>query len=300
MNGKYNNNKGKSEGTTRREYAKSYDHLTDDYFHRSLAIDLDTSGADLTGAVEAHAVPVTWKRSAVCPNVKSVRGGPPRHHFNCPVCEGRRYIYWDEQDLLATFQNLNHEQSYYIAGRFVSGTVRITFPSGKLPNFWDLVVPQRQVSLFSEIVYVPKKNPSVFHLRYAPLQIESVYCVVNRNHWPLGTYPPGEPDQEEVLYKFAKEDFTIMESGNVKFHSKLPMTGALTFVYWHKPYFIIIDLERLSRFSPDLTGGSIEKELEGFPITAIARLDYFVYDDWDSKVNEDHYRYDDGEKLIEK
>ena len=286
-------------GTTRRENAKPYSHLTDDYFQRSLAVQLDTSGADLTGAVESHAIPVIWKRSAVCPNVKSVRGGPPRHHFNCPVCEGRRYIYWDEEELLVTFQNLNHEQSYYVSGRFISGTVRITFPSGKLPNFWDLIIPQKEVGLYSEVVYLPIKDPSVFRLRYAPVALEGAYCVTNRSTWPLSTYPPGEADQQEVLYRFAKEDLTILDNGNVKIHSQIPPTKGITFVYWHKPYFLIADLERLSRFSSDLTGGSVEKELEGYPITAIARLDYFVYDDWDSKENEDHYRYDTGEKLVE-
>ena len=298
MNGK-NNNKGRH-GLTRRENAKSYSHLTDDYFQRSLAIDLDTSGADLTGAVEAHGVPVIWRRSAVCPNIKSQRGGPPRHHFNCPVCDGRRYIYWDEEELLVTFQNLNHEQSYYVAGRFVSGTVRITFPSGKLPNFWDLIIPKKEVSLYSEVVYVPIKDPTVYRLRYKPIQLESAYCVTNRANWPLDTYPPGRPDQQEVLYRFSKDDFTVLPTGDVKFHSKLPPTQAVTFVYWHQPNFLIMDLERLSRFSTDLSGGEIEKELEGYPITVIARLDYFVYDDWDSKENEDHYRYDDGEKLIER
>lgn len=282
---------------TRRASAKSYSHLTADYFQRGLAIDLDTSGADLTGAVQAHGVEVTWKRAAVCPNVRVQRGGPPRHNFDCPICKGRRYVYWEEQDLLATFQNLNVEQSYYIAGRFLSGTVRVTFPSGRVPTYWDMIIPKKDLILYSEVTYVSKATPNIFTLQYDPLQIEKGYCVVNRNNWPLGTIPQGTADQQEVLYTFSKDDFEILPDKRVLVKPKLPMTAAVTFVYWHRPEFVIVDIERVSRFTADLKGGDVEQNLEGYPITAIARLDYFVHDD-DDKEAQDHYLYDTGEKLI--
>jgi len=275
-----------------------YGHLTDAYFQRSLKKQLDLHGEDLDEAIGDFAHPVIWKRAAPCPNVTIQRGGVPKHNFGCPVCDDRKYFYWEEHgrgegedQFNVAVQSVNPQQQFFMLGRFISGMARITFPSGFMPNYWDRIVLKGESMLFSELVAVPQGSPFTT-LRYEPQRILSAFSYIDKANWPLPTLPPGSPEDTKALYPIDTSMLRIeRDSRKLYFASVPPNMDSFVVVYYMHPEFVILDLENVSRFT-----GSDDTERPGWPITAIGRLDFFVRGDDQS---DQPLEYDEGKAFIE-
>lgn len=272
-----------------------YKHFTENYWQRGLQRKLDITGEDFDAALRDYGHSVIWERAAPCPNLILERGDSKRHDFNCPLCKNRRWIYWQtlgdrEEEFQVTIQSVDPQQSFFMEGRFISGTARITFPAGHIPFYWDRVTVKNEIIIYSEAIPIRELSKSLV-LRYEPLRILKGVCAVNREDWDLPTLPLGDQDEEVVRRDLTEEDFRIIEgTREVEIIGFVPPTQYVTLVYYTHPEFVIIEIENISRFH-----SNVEEKL-GWPITAIGRLDFFIEGD---EQKEEPPTFDRGERLIE-
>lgn len=267
----------------------AYEMLNNNYHLRGVKRGLDTSGADASDMVEDYSSTVLWRRYAVCPNVEKQRQGAPLHRVNCDLCDNRQYIFWEERDNInVAIHEMNAEEEFKSGGKYTTNELLITFPSGLVPNYWDQIIPKSRTILYSENVYTHQSSESVYRLKYNPIRIEKVIAAVKRENWTFDYLPPNTWIDDDV-YRFElsnQEHFKVLDKHKFQILTELPNSIALSVVYWTQPVFTVVALnnvgiDSVSLFENEVSESGFETKDHGYPITVVAKLDFFINRDKD-------------------
>ena len=89
---------------------------------------------------------VSWSKAGKCPCIPEEKQAQP--DFNCPLCRGKGWYWFDTQTIQGIMTNFNEQLKYNQTGEIAAGTSYFTtLPQYKL-NFWD-----RLENLHSKIRY---------------------------------------------------------------------------------------------------------------------------------------------------
>jgi hypothetical protein len=205
-----------------------------------------------------------WEKASKCPCMKI--GGTGQPDFNCPLCTGKGWVWFDPLFIQGIVTAVNQNFRYDHPGELSSGTCNITtMPANKL-GYYDRLSQIDSLMRHSELIKKGDHNGKD-KIRFQPMEV--LYCRdLNK------IYVQGED------FKFDKMSFQIewIPGGNQ------PNTGVTyTIDYMTHPRWICIDLMPIRDTYVKSAGaaGTATKNPHAvftqLPVRASVRLEWFIF-----------------------
>lgn len=212
---------------------------------------------EFANIIEQKGYDLIWEKALKCPCMPEEKSGQP--DYNCPLCHGKGWTWFDQQDIKAAMTNFNENVRYNQVGELAQGTAYLTtLPEHKL-GFWDRVTHVDSRIRHSEVL-THGDHGGKDKLRFQPTEI--VYC---RSISTVYT--------EGVDFTFDHNSFEIDWAPT----GLEPNSGDRYSVeYLMPPRWIVIDIMNVIRdtYVKSKKPGITFQEL---PIRCTVRLEYMVF-----------------------
>ena len=219
-------------------------------------------------AVSACSVstPAVWERSCKCPNGRTDFGQAFDHLEGCDICKGSGYITWETKNIAVIAQGLEVEESFQIAGEYITGGAKILFPPGTLPNVQDRVTLKDKTMLFSQVVTLGSHKSEIQYLRYKPKEILAVIGV------GTGVPDPQDENQERTEFQesISTDSVTVVDADKRKvvLNGLVGRFEHVTIVYKAQMELVVWTILSAVRFDDNPNSSRM--------IAAICKLDWLI------------------------
>jgi hypothetical protein len=213
--------------------------------------------AEFSTIINQKGYDLLWEKALKCPCIPEEKTGQP--DFNCLLCHGRGWYWFDPQDIKAVMTNFGENVRYNQAGEIAAGTAYLTtLPENKL-GFWDRVTNLDSRIRHSEIL-THGDHGGKDKLRFQPTDI--VYCRSLSTEYIANKDFLFDPNAFELDWSLTGQE---PESGD-----------RYSVEYLMPPRWIVIDITNVIRdtFVKSKKAGITFLEL---PLRATVRLEYLVF-----------------------
>lgn len=229
---------------------REYSHLSDPFWNRGQDVRPDKSGSDLEQMRRTQTVAASWSRTAWCPNRYVTAHGTPEHVMACPLCNNDGVITWSVRPVQVSIHSISWENQFHMTGQVIQGLVKLTFPSGAVPQRLDRVQLLDEAILHNEVLHrEPSGASPIFRLQLVPRYLVAAILAVPRDEYP-GAEVPGDPQDPFVPLILDSRHMTIIGDGSdrkVMLLGTVPRSAAVTFVYYGIPEFIVAHVQGVNR-----------------------------------------------------
>lgn len=235
--------------------------------------DPSIKGVSFDQLISQRGVRVIHRKAIPCPNVQSVNTSA--HQPDCEFCDNSGIIYYGSVELWGLFSGNSIEKTFEAHGVWEMGSAVMTFPaeypSGDQADFntYDkLEFPDFQVRLW-EMKEYEERPTGIQYLRYPITKVEYAISISNG---------------VQKVYE-AGVDFNISIDGGIQwisgkepwYDSTRDIGETITFSYFAKPVYVVIQSLRELRITQELVNG--QKVARRLPQQVLVRRDYIVNQD---------------------
>lgn len=217
--------------------------------------------------IDKYGYRVTWEKNMPCPNIPYKE----THDPNCELCTDGK-LYFDSTDTRMLVEDMNLEQSFYAAGRFVTGVVRIISKYNQPVSIWDRITLTDCVVEQNNELIRRKGGNLTEKLRYEAISVHYAYTVLGG---ALTALVPGT-------------DFEISASDDRSINwlrDVVPPNTFFSIWYMRKPSYIVLDMLHWIRGMTRMDNGQVY--WHHLPRYSMGRLDFLVFDH--SRESPDQY-----------
>lgn len=119
---------------------------------------------EMNDLVEKHGIGAELRQAVLCPCIRPETG---HARASCPDCRGLRWLHPEalRQSVIVLLSSRNLQRQALAAGHMLTGTAQVTFPIGIVPGEGDLLLPEGEEHVVSEILYRAQLDASPSRVR---------------------------------------------------------------------------------------------------------------------------------------
>lgn len=221
---------------------------------------VDFTTPDFDVLVYNKGVNIVIEKAIVCPCSKRTK----EFQASCMNCQGTGWVFINPVQTKAIVQSINKSTRYKEWSAELVGTVSLTVQSKNKLNYMDKIVLLDSSSLENEVVLVRSFEGTLFSY--------TIYPVLSVEYSFLFT-----ATDQKLLPLILGTDYTISENKIVYLNEDIKEGDSISFRYFYKLQYNVLDLNHDSRNSYQLDEKSREQKIE-LPVSAIARKSHYIMD----------------------